>query len=53
MIPQAITSEKQEENRDEVSVIHKLKLEWMMARDEGERRATSEEIRRILLSSKK
>ncbi len=54
MIPATITSEKEEKNLpEEESVIHKLKLEWMMAKDEGERRALSEEIRRRLFPSKK
>ncbi len=32
------------------AAIHKLKLQWMMAKDDAERRALSEEIRRRLAS---
>jgi len=38
-------------NRTVEAMVHKLKLNWMMAKDEAEKRRISEEIRRLLSSS--
>ncbi|HEY5620420.1 MAG TPA: hypothetical protein VIK88_02045 [Candidatus Bathyarchaeia archaeon] len=42
---------EEEQNRAIEATIHKLKLQWMMAKDENERRKISEEIRRRMGSS--
>jgi hypothetical protein len=36
------------DNPDLGATVHKLKLQWMIARDDNERRKISEEIRRLL-----
>jgi len=35
-------------NRTVEGMVHKLKLDWMMAKDEAEKRRISEEIRRLM-----
>jgi len=35
-------------NRTVEAMVHKLKLDWMMAKDEAEKRRISEEIRRLI-----
>jgi len=37
-------------NRTIEAMVHKLKLNWMMAKDEAEKRRISEEIRRLMSS---
>jgi len=37
-------------NRTVEAMVHKLKLNWMMAKDEAEKRRISEEIRRLMSS---
>ncbi len=41
------------ENRGLEATVHKLKLQWMIANDDNERRKISEEIRKLLSSPAK
>jgi len=48
MAPTSIVNTVQKENVSIEDRVFKLKLEWMMAKDDNERRRISEEIRRLI-----
>jgi len=48
MAPTSMVNTVQKENVSIEDRVFKLKLEWMMAKDDNERRRISEEIRRLI-----
>jgi hypothetical protein len=48
MAPTSMANTVQKENASVEDRVFKLKLEWMMAKNDDERRKISEEIRRLI-----
>jgi hypothetical protein len=48
MAPTSVMNTVQKENASLEDRVFKLKLQWMMAKDDNERRKISEEIRRLI-----
>jgi len=51
MAPTTMANTVQKQNVSLEDRVFKLKLEWMMAKDDNERRRISEEIRQLIQSS--
>jgi hypothetical protein len=48
MVPTSMANTVQKQNVSLEDRVFKLKLEWMMAKDDNERRKISEEIRQLI-----
>ncbi len=51
MAPTSMTNTVQKQDTSLEDRVFKLKLQWMMAKDDNERRKVSEEIRRLIQST--
>lgn len=51
MAPSIVTDTVQKQNQTLEECVFKLKLQWMMAKDDNERHRISEEIRRLIQST--